>query len=102
VAPTTLTALGFCESDQICQRPALADEIVHNKIMLPRLYLSEKVGLVGEPLKAARARVAHRVTYLSGTDPVSIGRGDKIRTCDPLHPMQVRYQAAPRPDRGTE
>jgi hypothetical protein len=29
-----------------------------------------------------------------------IGRGDKIRTCDPLHPMQVRYQAAPRPDRG--
>jgi hypothetical protein len=27
------------------------------------------------------------------------GRGDKIRTCDPLHPMQVRYQAAPRPDR---
>jgi hypothetical protein len=30
---------------------------------------------------------------------VSIGRGDKIRTCDPLHPMQVRYQAAPRPDR---
>jgi hypothetical protein len=32
---------------------------------------------------------------------VSIGRGDKIRTCDPLHPMQVRYQAAPRPDRGT-
>ena len=31
--------------------------------------------------------------------PYLIGRGDKIRTCDPLHPMQVRYQAAPRPDR---
>ena len=30
---------------------------------------------------------------------IEIGRGDKIRTCDPLHPMQVRYQAAPRPDR---
>jgi hypothetical protein len=30
---------------------------------------------------------------------VSIGRGEKIRTSDPLHPMQVRYQAAPRPDR---
>ena len=26
-----------------------------------------------------------------------IGRGEKIRTSDPLHPMQVRYQAAPRP-----
>ena len=37
-----------------------------------------------------------------GIGPIKIGRGDKIRTCDPLHPMQVRYQAAPRPDRGTE
>ena len=26
------------------------------------------------------------------------GRGDVIRTHDPLHPMQVRYQAALRPD----
>ena|GEM_PF-1943574 len=25
-------------------------------------------------------------------------RGDWIRTSDPLHPMQVRYQTAPRPD----
>ena len=29
----------------------------------------------------------------------SIGRGAGIRTRDPLHPMQVRYQAAPRPDK---
>ena len=29
------------------------------------------------------------------------GRGEVIRTLDPLHPMQVRYQAAPRPDRET-
>ena len=27
-----------------------------------------------------------------------IGRGDKIRTCDPLHPMQVLYQAELHPD----
>ena len=27
-----------------------------------------------------------------------IGRDGVIRTLDPLHPMQVRYQAAPRPD----
>ncbi len=25
------------------------------------------------------------------------GRGERIRTSDPLHPMQVRYQAALRP-----
>jgi hypothetical protein len=29
-----------------------------------------------------------------------IGRDGEIRTRDPLHPMQVRYQAAPRPDTG--
>jgi hypothetical protein len=28
----------------------------------------------------------------------SFGRDDKIRTCDPLHPMQVRYRAALRPE----
>ncbi len=28
----------------------------------------------------------------------SIGRGDRIRTCDPLVPNQVRYQPAPLPD----
>ena len=27
-----------------------------------------------------------------------VGRGERIRTSDPLHPMQVRYQTAPRPD----
>ena len=29
-----------------------------------------------------------------------IGRGEKIRTSDPHTPSVVRYQAAPRPDRG--
>jgi hypothetical protein len=28
-------------------------------------------------------------------------RGGGIRTHDPLHPMQVRYQAAPRPEHDT-
>jgi hypothetical protein len=27
-----------------------------------------------------------------------LSRDDKIRTCDPLHPMQVRYRAALHPD----
>ena len=29
---------------------------------------------------------------------VEDGRGGQIRTDGPLHPMQVRYRAAPRPD----
>jgi hypothetical protein len=28
----------------------------------------------------------------------TFGRGDRIRTCDPLLPKQMRYQAAPLPD----
>ncbi len=27
-----------------------------------------------------------------------LGRGERIRTSDPVHPMHVRYQAALRPD----
>jgi hypothetical protein len=30
------------------------------------------------------------------------GRGERIRTSDPLHPMQVRYQAALRPDEAAQ
>ncbi len=33
-----------------------------------------------------------------GMGKVKNGRGGKIRTCDPLFPKQVRYQAALRPD----
>ena len=47
----------------------------------------------------------YRVIYggvLKATDrlypPNFIGRGDWIRTSDPLRPRQVRYQAALRPD----
>ena len=29
---------------------------------------------------------------------LKIGRGDRIRTCDPLLPKQMRYQAALLPD----
>ena len=31
---------------------------------------------------------------------LEIGRGDWIRTNDPLHPMQVPYQTGPRPECG--
>ena len=30
---------------------------------------------------------------------VTVGRDGEIRTPDPLNPIQVRYQTAPRPDR---
>ncbi len=30
------------------------------------------------------------------------GRGEKIRTSDPLDPIQVRYQAALRPDKNSD
>ena len=32
-----------------------------------------------------------------GSNTCKSGRGDRIRTCDPLLPKQMRYQAAPLP-----
>ena len=40
---------------------------------------------------------ASRYRYLEAF-VLSIGRCERIRTFDPLHPMQVRYQAAPHTD----
>jgi len=35
--------------------------------------------------------------FLDDSDPFSPSRGDRIRTCDPLVPNQVLYQAEPLP-----
>ena len=43
-------------------------------------------------------RVAEMNSETCSEMPKVIGRGGEIRTRDPLHPMQVRYQAALRPD----
>ena len=49
----------------------------------------------------AKDRAGDRVRWNPGGTPeafVKSGRGDWIRTSDPLRPRQVRYQAALRPD----
>lgn len=40
----------------------------------------------------------HRGRLLGIGYPKELGRGDRIRTYDPLLPKQLRYQAALRPD----
>jgi hypothetical protein len=45
-----------------------------------------------------RETTSIRLACLSPANRKKFGRGGGIRTRDPLHPMQVRYQAAPRPD----
>ena len=52
-------------------------------------------GTSNRALRETKAGPNHRA------GPYDDGRGEKIRTSDPLHPMQVRYQAALRPDRAT-
>ena len=42
----------------------------------------------------SRKKVRHACFVFS----FGVGRGCKIRTCDPLVPNQVRYQTAPSPD----
>jgi len=45
------------------------------------------------------AQKHERVSRFTSADPRDTsGRGGGIRTHDPLHPMQVRYLAALRPD----
>ena len=39
-----------------------------------------------------------RSMSFEGINSLSFGRCERIRTFDPLHPMQVRYQAAPHTD----
>ena len=51
------------------------------------------------PSSMARSRMACSIPRLRRTES---GRGDWIRTSDPLRPRQVRYQAALRPDRSAD
>ncbi len=45
------------------------------------------------------AALKHRPLEDNSLDQTLVfGRGDRIRTYDPLRPRQVRYQAALRPD----
>ena len=48
---------------------------------------------------AACADLPNHLSTSLGMPQISrFGRGDRIRTCDPLVPNQMRYQAALRPD----
>ena len=45
------------------------------------------------------AAVTLHAGHATGPRPHVTGRSDRIRTCDPFTPSEVRYQAAPRSDR---
>ena len=44
---------------------------------------------------------ASKYRYLEAFKLIN-GRCERIRTFDPLHPMQVRYQAAPHTDQASD
>lgn len=52
--------------------------------------------MLASPLIPCRKQKDQIVSDLAFS--LNIGRDGVIRTLDPLHPMQVRYQAALRPD----
>jgi hypothetical protein len=61
---------------------------------------TKELGLLGSGRQqhgGSGHRGGHRVLGDGGSET---GRSAEIRTRDPLHPMQVRYQTAPRSDRG--
>ena len=56
-------------------------------------------GLEGRcSIQLSYGRTVGTEDYLTGRLVSSVGRGSRIRTCDPLLPKQMRYQTAPRPD----
>ena len=60
------------------------------------------IGASGEPYSERLLRLVERAPVESLGVEIKAGRGDWIRTSGPLHPMQVRYQAAPLPDSPVE
>src|SRR5689334_1844251 len=55
-------------------------------------------GLEGRcSIQLSYGRTAGTEDYLTGRLVSSVGRGSRIRTCDPLLPKQMRYQTAPCP-----
>ena len=62
----------------------------------------QKSGVRSKPVSANDAAGTRRSNRTGAADQAKIGRDDRIRTCDPLTPSQVRYQAAPHPEFGRE
>ena len=58
------------------------------------------VGATGFEPATSRTRTvrATRLRYAPERSDMPLSRADWIRTSDPLHPMQMRYQAALRPE----
>ena len=54
--------------------------------------------IVTRTLSTRRVEKPFALLKLENLRKRSDGRGDWIRTSDPLYPKQVRYQAAPLPD----
>ncbi len=94
----------------------------HSELRVTQRYLTATLDRVAQASLAAEARVAGTVPHGLAQRPDTVthtgprtnetrqtkeaagssfsgGRGDRIRTCDPLLPKQVRYQAALLPDR---
>lgn len=72
-------------------RKATEGETHYLQILNPRRVLHNEVKptVQGEDYQTKKPTL--RVSF-------SFRREDKIRTCDPLHPIQVRYRAAPLPE----
>ena len=63
------------------------------------LRVEVEIGFAPGILQPVWLGVFAKVCPLGQVCLAKTGRGDWIRTSDPLYPKQVRYQAAPLPDR---
>src|ERR1700719_691660 len=83
---------------------AAAHPMGTSEMFVPECRCCHQVGCTRLRLRRLRTRCRSRwtrqsVTHVTGMDPIISGRGERIRTSDPLLPNQMLYQAELRPDR---
>ena len=106
------------------EAPTMSDFLAPNAALRPGLHSAERAGRRCPLERAVRSSISLRA-YAGKCGPVdrgaatgvenrhpprgpcnlrmsgdrrALGRGDRIRTCDPLLPKQMRYRTAPLPD----
>ena len=71
-----------------------AQKVSYNRMSLSWWHQKTIVNPLKNIIKLFRIKKIGNIHFLCHVN----GRGDRIRTCDPLHPMQVLYQAELHPD----
>jgi hypothetical protein len=86
------------QASQLAALTSIAGKIVCTTATLYR-WCRDAASLKPSWRRASDAGLRVAINHTQRLAEANFGRGDRIRTCDPLVPNQMRYQAAPLPER---